>query len=87
MQHFERGGLRLGAFLVVGQRARAMDHPDVALPVDGDAADLAEDPVAGKRFRPGRIDREGQDLAGSRAEAYGRNQGSEAGGEGQAGQR
>jgi hypothetical protein len=28
-QHFERGGLRVAAFLVVGQRARAVDHPDV----------------------------------------------------------
>ncbi|MHC2493586.1 hypothetical protein ACVI8K_000502 [Bradyrhizobium barranii subsp. barranii] len=26
-----------------------MDHPDMALPVDGDAADLAEDPVVRQR--------------------------------------
>jgi hypothetical protein len=55
--------------LVVGERARTMDHPDVALAVDGDAADLAEDPVVRQRFWPGRIDREGRDVAGVREEA------------------
>jgi hypothetical protein len=25
-----------------------VDHPDVPLPIDGDAADLAEDPVVGQ---------------------------------------
>src|SRR5215472_1621282 len=52
------------AFLVVGQRARAMDHPDVALPVDGDAADLADDPVVRQRLWPGGVDRKGGDVGG-----------------------
>ena len=46
------------AFLVVGQRARPLKHPDVVLRVDGDAADLAEDPVVRQRLRPVRIDPE-----------------------------
>jgi hypothetical protein len=28
-----------------------VDHPDVPLPIDGDAADLAEDPVVGQLLR------------------------------------
>src|SRR5216684_805980 len=50
--------------LVVGQRARAVDNPDMTLPVDGDAANLAENPVVGQWLWPGRIDREGRNLAG-----------------------
>src|SRR5690349_2987009 len=42
-----------------------MDHPDMALPIDGDAADLAEDPVVRQRLWPGRVDREGRDVAGN----------------------
>jgi hypothetical protein len=42
-----------------------MDHPDVPLPVDRDAADLAEDPVIRQRLWPGRLDREGRDFAGA----------------------
>jgi hypothetical protein len=41
-----------------------MDHPDMALPVDGDAADLTEDPVVRQLLRPGGIDREGWYFAG-----------------------
>jgi hypothetical protein len=42
-----------------------MDHPDMALPVDGNAADLPEDPVVRQRFWPGRIDGEGRNVAGT----------------------
>jgi hypothetical protein len=38
----------------------------MVLPVDGDAADLAEDPVVRQRLRPGRVDRKGRDIAGLR---------------------
>ena len=52
------------ALFVLGQRSRALDHPDMSLPVDGNAADLTHDPVVGQLFRPGRIDRKGRDVAG-----------------------
>src|SRR3984957_5352963 len=53
-------------FLVVGQRAWAMDDPDVALRIDCDATDLAEDPVVGQRLWPRRVHREGGDFTGMR---------------------
>jgi hypothetical protein len=40
-------------FLVVGQRALALDHSELALPVCGDAADFSEDAVVGQWFWPG----------------------------------
>src|SRR5436190_18960646 len=43
-----------------------MDHPDMALRIDSDAADLAEDPVVRQRLWPGRIDGEGRDVGGVR---------------------
>ena len=43
-----------------------MNHPDVVLGIDGDAADLAEDPVVRQRLWPGRIDGESRDIAGVR---------------------
>ena len=49
------------ALFVVGERARALDDPDMSLAVDGDAADLADDPVVRQRLRPGGVDREGRD--------------------------
>jgi hypothetical protein len=52
------------AFLVVGQRAWTVDHPDIPLPVDGDAADLADDPAVGQRLWPGGIDGESRNFAG-----------------------
>ena len=36
--------------LVAGQRARALQDPDVVVPVDRDAADLSDDPVVGQRL-------------------------------------
>jgi hypothetical protein len=41
-----------------------VEYPDVALPIGGDAADLADDPVVRQPLWPGRIDRKGRDLAG-----------------------
>jgi hypothetical protein len=64
MQHFERGGLS-DAPLVIGERLRAMDDPDMAVLVGGDAADLAEDPVIGERFWPRRFDFEAGDVGGA----------------------
>jgi hypothetical protein len=46
------------ALLTVGQRAGAMEDPDVILRVDIDAAGLADDPIVRERFRPGRVDLE-----------------------------
>src|SRR5262245_36404393 len=43
-----------------------MDHPDMALRVHRDAADLAEDPVVRQRLWPGGVDGEGGDVAGVR---------------------
>ena len=59
-RHAALGARRVerGGFLVVGQRARPLKHPDIVLRVDRDAADLAEDPVVGQRPRPIRIDPE-----------------------------
>jgi len=51
-------------FFGIIERARALDHPDMALPIDGDAADLSHDPVVGQLLRPGRIHRESRDFAG-----------------------
>src|SRR3954454_6175690 len=51
------------AFLVVGERARTMDHPDMSLPVHGDAADLPEDPVVRQWLWPGCFDRKSRDVA------------------------
>src|SRR4030095_15833449 len=52
--------------LVVGERARAMDHPDMPLRIDGDAADLAEQPVVRQRLWPRRVAVEGRDVTGMR---------------------
>jgi len=41
-----------------------MDHPDMALLVYGDAADLPEDPVVRELLRPGRIDCKRWDVSG-----------------------
>ena len=39
--------------LVDGQRALALDHSELALPVGGDAADFSEDAIVGQWFWPG----------------------------------
>jgi hypothetical protein len=55
-----------------------MNHPNVPLPIDRDAADLTEDPIVRELLRPGGIDCEGRDVAGCRnirkRECDGRNQ-------------
>ena len=69
MQHFERGGLSAAPFSSsVSERGRWMTQMWSCV-VDGDAADLAEDPVVRQRFWPGRVDREGRDVAGVRRDA------------------
>jgi hypothetical protein len=50
-------GKRRG-LLVVGQRTRPLDDPDIVLRIDGDACGLSDDPVIWQRFRPGCIDLE-----------------------------
>ena len=46
----------IGAVLVViGQRARTMDDPDMIAGVDGDAGNFTQHPVIGKRLGPERI--------------------------------
>ena len=54
------------ALLVLGQRTRPMNDPDMVLRIDRDAADLAHDPVVGQRLGPERIDLEFRDIAGLR---------------------
>ena len=67
-QHFERGGFSAAPFSSsVSERGRWITQI-WPFAIDGDAADLAEDPVVGQRFWPGRIDREGRDIAGLRGE-------------------
>jgi hypothetical protein len=44
------------ALLVVRERARPLEHPDIVLRIDRHAADLTEDPVVGQRLWPVRID-------------------------------
>jgi hypothetical protein len=78
-QHFERRCQRR-ALLVVGQRARPLEHPNVVLSIDRHAADLAEDPVVRQRLRPKRIDTEGGTLrlhraGGAKQREYGRQRG------------
>ena len=50
--------LQRGAFLVVGERARPLQHPDMVVGIDGDARHLAQQPVVGQRLGPERIDLE-----------------------------
>src|SRR4029077_14263751 len=50
--------LERSAFLLVDQRSRAVDDPHMVARVDGDAGDLAEDPVVGQRLGPGSVDLE-----------------------------
>ncbi len=50
-----RRNLRRAGF-VDRQRARSLQHPDVVVRVDRDAADLADEPVVRQLLRPGRID-------------------------------
>ena len=57
-QHLDTGGFCSAARSRARQRARPLDHPDAIEPVDGDAGDLAEQPVVGQRLRPERIDLE-----------------------------
>ena len=52
------GRILLRALLVVDQRRRPVDDPDVVLAVDGDAGDLAEDPFVGQGLGPERINGE-----------------------------
>src|SRR4030088_1730782 len=52
------------ALLVVGQRTRPVDQPDMPLRIDGDAADLTENPVVRQWLWPGRIDRKGRNVTG-----------------------
>jgi hypothetical protein len=54
------------ALLIVGERARPLEYPDIVLGIDRHAADLAEDPIVRQRFRPIRIDAEGGALGGCR---------------------
>ncbi len=46
------------ALLVVGERARPLEHPDIVLRIDSHATDLSEDPVIRQRPRPIGIDAE-----------------------------
>ena len=50
--------------LLVGQRTRPVIDPDMVVPVDIEAADLAENPVIGQRLGPRWIDNETRRLAG-----------------------
>src|SRR5262245_42322491 len=52
LQHWRRGGatsglgwILLGALLVIGQRRRPLDDPDIVLAVSGDAGHLAKYPI------------------------------------------
>jgi hypothetical protein len=54
------------ALLVVGQRARPLEHPDIVLRIDRHAADLTQDPIVGQRFWPERIDTKHRALRGGR---------------------
>ena len=54
--------------LVVGERARALDHPDIVLRVDRDARGLTHDPVVRQALRPGRVDLEAERLLCGRAD-------------------
>src|SRR3972149_4056605 len=49
--------------LALGQRTGAVGEPDVVALVDGDAGDLAEDPVVGQGLRPEGVYLEGRDGA------------------------
>ncbi len=60
-RRIERCGL-----LVIGERARPLDHPDVVLRIDRHAGRLTHDPVVGERLRPGGIDLEARDIVGQR---------------------
>jgi len=55
LQQVVSGGGRLRALFVVEQGCRAVDDPDVVLPVDRDAGDLTENPVFRQRLRPVRL--------------------------------
>ena len=55
---FRARRIKRRAFLVVGQRARPLEYPDIVRGVDGNAADLAENPIVRQRFRPVGIDAE-----------------------------
>src|SRR3990172_4431019 len=49
--------------LALGQRTGAVGEPDVVALADGDAGDLAEDPVVGQGLRPEGVYLEGRDVA------------------------
>src|ERR1700728_5377875 len=49
---FRARRIKRRAFLVVGQRARPLEYPDIVRGVDGNAADLAENPVVRHGFGP-----------------------------------
>ena len=55
MQHSAWGGLSDAAFFAIRNRRRTVEHPDVVVRIDGDAADLAGHPFVRQRLRPQRI--------------------------------
>src|SRR3989304_5464924 len=57
------GGVRPRPGLGLGRGAGAVGEPDVVALVDGDAGDLAEDPVVGQGLRPEGVYLEGRDVA------------------------
>ena len=61
--------IQVRAAFVVRERARTLIHPDVIMRVDGDPADLAEDPFVGQRFGPEWIDDDARRIL-SRREPY-----------------
>ena len=70
-RHTALGARRIerGGFFVVGHRAWPLEHPDIVLRIDGDAADLAKDPVVGQWPRPIRVNPECRALGIGREEA------------------
>jgi hypothetical protein len=75
LNHWRRGRTALRArrtklcsFLILSEGARALDDPNI-LRVDGDAGDLAKEPVVRQRLWPERIDFELRRLTGRGAAA------------------
>ena len=57
------------AGLVIGERAGALQDPDVVVLVHRDAADLADQPIVGQRLGPARIDLEARVVLAGRLAA------------------
>src|SRR5439155_8521053 len=53
---FRSGRRQACTFFIVGERTRPVYYPDMALGIDGDAAELAENPVVRQRLWPRRLD-------------------------------